>query len=259
MSRARALSSSQRGITNRSFPAVTRRMQHLLLDSSQPRSETSQVQRARRALCTSRTADLRTLRRQDEFTHPSPLHRRAFSPSNLRFAPSGRSKHLSALRGRQWSSTTGPGPVVDPYSTHLAKPFMARGVVERDCSMARGRLQNVDRYTSQALESMGIDARYVRCNGHVLDQARSRPVCSAHHSPPWAVRRVSKLCPEEIKDVAWWRNGGMPSSQRHIGVRPWPGLGAQRVWLSPGAPLASGSVMIATTLLLSRGLLGMRW
>ena len=130
---------------------------------------------------------------------------------------------------------------------------------ERDRSTARGRLQNVDRHTSQGLESMGTDAHYVRCNGHMLDQAISRPVCSAHHSPPWAVRRVSKLCPEEIKDVAWWRNGGMPSSQRHMGVRPRPGLGAQRVWLSPGAPLASGSVMIATTLLLSRGLLGMRW
>ena len=131
--------------------------------------------------------------------------------------------------------------------------------VERDRSTARGRLQNVDRHTSQALESMGTDARYVRCNGHMLDQAISRPVCSAHHSPPWAVRRVSKLCPEEIKDVAWWRNGGVPSSQRHMAVRPRPGLGAQRVWLSPGAPLASGSVTIATTLLLSRGLLGMRW
>ena len=132
-------------------------------------------------------------------------------------------------------------------------------VVERDRSTARGRLQNVERHTSQALASMGTHARYVRCNGHMLDQAISRPVCSAHHSPPWAVRRVSKLCPEEIKDVAWWRNGGMPSSQRLMGVRPRPGLGAQRVWLSPGAPLASGSVTIATTLLLSRGLLGMRW
>ena len=197
-------------------------------------------------------------RRQDEFTHPSADIGERLRPSTLRFAPSGRSKQLSALRGRQWTSTTGPGPVVDPYSTHLAKPCMAR-VVERDRSTARGRLQNVDRHTSQALESMGIDARYVRCNGHMLDQAISRPVCSAHHSPPWAVRRVSKLCPEEIKDVAWWRNGGMPSSQRHMGVRPRPGLGAQRVWLSPGAPLASGSVTIATTLLLSRGLLGMRW
>ena len=39
-------------------------------------------------------------------------------------------------------------------------------VVERDRSTARGRLKNVDRHTSQALESMGIDARYVRCNGH---------------------------------------------------------------------------------------------
>ena len=179
-------------------------------------------------------------------------------PSTLKFVPSGRSDQLSGLRGRQWTSTTGPGPVVDPYSTMLAIPFMAP-VVERDRSTARGRLQNVDRHTSQGLESMGTDARYVRCNGHMLDQAISRPVCSAHHSPPWAVRRVSKLCPEEIKDVAWWRNGGMPSSQRHIGVRPRPGLGAQRVWLSPGAPLASGSVTIATTLLLSRGLLGMRW
>ena len=122
----------------------------------------------------------------------------------------------------------------------------------------RGRLQNVERHTTQALESIGTDTRYVRFNGHRLDQAISRPVCSAHHSPPWAVRRVSKLCPEEIKDVAWWRHGGMPSSQRHMGVRPWPGLDAQRVWLSPGAPLASGSVTIATTLLLSRGLLGMR-
>ena len=197
-------------------------------------------------------------RRQDEFTHPSADICERLLPSTLRFAPSGRSKQLSALRGRQWTSTTGPGPVVDPYSTHLAKPFMAH-VVERDRSTARGRLQNVDRHTSQALESMGTDARYVRCNGHMLDQAISRPVCSALHSPPWAVRRVSKLCPEEIKDVAWWRHGGMPSSQRHMGVRPRPGLGAQRVWLSPGAPLASGSVTIATTLLLSRGLLGMRW
>ena len=49
------------------------------------------------------------------------------------------------------------------------------------------------------------------------------------------------------------------SSQPHMGVRPRPGLDAQRVWLSQGAPLASGNVMIATTLLLSRGLLGMRW
>ena len=104
-------------------------------------------------------------------------------PSTLRFAPSGRSKQLSALRGRQWTSTTGPGPVVDPYSTQLAIPVMAP-VVERDRSTARGRLQNVDRHTSQALESMGTDSRYVRCNGHVLDQAISRPVCSAHHSPP---------------------------------------------------------------------------
>jgi hypothetical protein len=47
----------------------------------------------------------------------------------------------------------------------------------------------------------------------------------------------------------------MPSSQRHMGVRLWPGLGAQRVWLSPGALLACDSVTIATTLLLSRGLL----
>ena len=70
---------------------------------------------------------------------------------------------------------------------------MAPGV-ERDRSMARGRLQNVERHTSQALQSMGTDARFVRCNGHMLDQAISRPVCSAHHSPPWAVRRVSKLC-----------------------------------------------------------------
>ena len=83
-------------------------------------------------------------------------------------------------------------------------------------------------------------------------------VLTTHHHGAWAVRRVSKLCPEEIKDVAWWRNGGMPSSQRHMGVRPWPELGAQRVWLSPGAPLASGSVTIATTLLLSRGLLASR-
>ena len=140
---------------------------------------------------------------------------------------------------------------------HSSQNIGSAAVVERDRSTARGRLQNVDRHISQALESMGTDARYVRCNGHMLDQAISRPVCSAHHSPPWAVRRVSKLCPEEIKDVAWWRNGGMPSSQRHIGVRPRPGLGAQRVWLSPGAPLASGSVTIATTLLLSRSLLGM--
>ena len=96
---------------------------------------------------------------------------------------------------------------------------MAPGV-ERDRSMARGRLQNVERHTSQALESMGTDARYVRCNGHRLDQAISRPVCSANHSPLWAVRHISTLCPpEEIKDVAWWRHGGMPSSQRHMGVR----------------------------------------
>ena len=98
-------------------------------------------------------------------------------PSTLRFAPSGRPKQLSALRGRQWTSTTGPGPVVDPYSTHSAQ-------YERDRSTARGRLQNVERHTSKALESMGTDARYVRCNGHVLDKAISRPVCSAHHSPP---------------------------------------------------------------------------
>ena len=192
--------------------------------------------------------------------HPSADISERLLPSTLRFAPSGRSDQLSGLRDSQWTSTTGPGPVVDPYSTQLAIPRMApRPVVERDQSTARGRLQNVDRHTSQALESMGTDARYVRCNGHMLDQAISRPVCSAHHSPPWAVRRVSKLCPEEIKDVAWWRNGGIPSGQRLMGVRPWPGLGAQRVWLSPGAPLASGSVTIATTLLLSRGLLGMRW
>ena len=129
-------------------------------------------------------------------------------------------------------------------------------VVERDRSTARGRLQNVDRHTSQALESMGTDARYVRCNGHMLDQAISRPVCSAHHSPPWAVRRVSKLCAEEINDVAWWHNCGLPSSQRHMGVRSWPGRGGQRGWLSPGALLACSNVMIATILLLSRGLLG---
>jgi hypothetical protein len=84
--------------------------------------------------------------------------------------------------------------------------------------MARGRLKNVDRHTSQALESMATDVRYVRCNGHVLAQAISRPVNSAHYSPAWAERRVSKLCPEEIKDVAWWCNGGLPSSQRHMGV-----------------------------------------
>ena len=41
-------------------------------------------------------------------------------------------------------------------------------LVERDRSTARGRLQNVDRHTSQALESMGTDARYVRCNRHML-------------------------------------------------------------------------------------------
>ena len=209
-------------------------------------------------LCTSQTADLRTLRRQDEFTHPTGDIRRALTPSTLRLVPLGRSDQLSVLRDSQWTSTTGSGPVVDPYSTHLAKPIL-ENVVERDHSTARRRLQNVERHTSQALESMGTDARYVRCNGHMLDQAISRPVCSAHHSPPWAVRRVSKLCPEEIKDVAWWRNGGIPSSQRLMGVRPRPGLGAQRVWLSPGAPLASGSVTIATTLLLSRGFLGMRW
>ena len=83
-------------------------------------------------------------------------------------------------------------------------------------------------------------------------------VLTTHHHERCGVS-ASKLCPEEIKDVAWWRNGGMPSSQRHMGVRPRPDPDAQRVWLSPGAPLASGSVTIATTLLLSRGLLGMRW
>ena len=83
-------------------------------------------------------------------------------------------------------------------------------------------------------------------------------VLTTHHHGRCGVS-ASSVCAEEIKDVAWWRNGGMPSSQRHIGVRPRPGLGAQRVWLSQGAPLASGSVTIATTLLLSRGLLGMRW
>ena len=54
--------------------------------------------------------------------HPSADIGERLRPSTLRFAPSGRSKQLSALRGRKWSSTTGPGPVVDPYSTHLAKP-----------------------------------------------------------------------------------------------------------------------------------------
>ena len=83
-------------------------------------------------------------------------------------------------------------------------------------------------------------------------------VLTTHHHGRCGVSARSAL-KRSKKDVAWWRNGGMPSSQRHMGVRPWPGLDAQRVWLSPGAPLASGRVTIATTLLLSRGLLGMRW
>ena len=84
-------------------------------------------------------------------------------------------------------------------------------------------------------------------------------VLTTHHHNGQCGVGVSKLCPEEIKDVAWWRNGGMPSSQRHMGVITRPDLDAQRVWLSLDAPLACGSVTIATTLLLSRGLLGMRW
>jgi hypothetical protein len=147
---------------------------------------------------------------------------------------------------------TGPGPIVDPYIlTQRAKPFMARvssGRERRSAGRQHGKwptAEHAERHTSQALESMGTDARHVRCNGHMLDQAISHPVCSAHHSPPW-------------KTVAWWRNGRIPSGQRHMGVTSWPLLNAQRVWLSPGALLACGSVTIATTLLLSRCLLGMR-
>ena len=88
-------------------------------------------------------------RRQDEFTHPSADIGERLQPSTLRFAPSGRSKQLSALRGRQWTSTTGPGPVVDPYSTHLAKLMQAR-VVERDRSSAR---QEADCRTSTVTQA----------------------------------------------------------------------------------------------------------
>ena len=135
---ARCMSNSHIPITNRSLPAVTLWMHELLLDASQPRSDTSEVHGHMSALCTCRTADLRTLRRQEEFTHPSADHRKGFASIRETFDPSGRSGQLRCRRGQQSVSTTGPSPVVHPYSTQHSI-CIAPVTVERDCSVMTGR------------------------------------------------------------------------------------------------------------------------
>ena len=107
-------------------------------------------------------------------------------------------------------------------------------------------------------EFAAIDARYKLSNGHVLVPAQPRPEGAAIHAPSWAVRCIRERCPEEISEVAALPKGGQPASQRWRGARSQLVPGVQRVWHAAGTFSSYGSMVCATTSLLSCGPLGVR-
>ena len=92
----------------------------------------------------------------------------------------------------------------------------------------------------------------------MLVPAQPRPYCAALHAPSWAVRCIRERCPEEISEVAALPKGGLPASQRWRGARSQRGPGVQRVWHAAGTFSSYGSMVCATTSLLSCGPLGVR-
>ena len=92
----------------------------------------------------------------------------------------------------------------------------------------------------------------------MLVPAQPRPHCGALHSPSWAVRCIRERCPEEISEVAALPKGGQPAGQRWRGARSLCAPGVQRVWHAAGTFSSYGSMVRATTSLLSRGPLGVR-
>jgi hypothetical protein len=92
----------------------------------------------------------------------------------------------------------------------------------------------------------------------VLVPAQPRPDYANSHAPSWAVRCIRERCPEEISEVAALPKGGLPASQRWRGARSQRGPGVQRVWHAAGTFSSYGSMVRATTSLLSRGPLGVR-
>ena len=92
----------------------------------------------------------------------------------------------------------------------------------------------------------------------MLVPAQPRPARGTVNSPSWAVRRIRERSPPENSEAAALPKGGQPASQRWRGARSHPAPGVLRVWHAAGTFSSYGSMVCATTSLLSLGPLGVR-